>query len=437
MTHAIMSCVLLAFALSLLFAQQDGVTSDWPNFLGPERTGKAELEGVDFDWGEDGPAILWSAEVGIGFGGVAVEGGEVFLLDREVGAADILRVFDLTTGEEKWRARYEAKGRLMYSGSRTTPAVSGDRVYTCGGFGQVTCFDRKAQSVAWSIDLAEEYGGELPMFGWSASPLVLGDAVIVTALAQDVGLVALDGKTGDELWTSQGVGTSHSTPAVLELLGEIQIVFLSTPDRGSGQDVAEPTTISSFDPATGDLLWQVETLLTGFPIPGPVQVDEGRFFVTGGWRAGSTMMSIQKTGDGYELEEDFHIDRGAQLHTPILHGEHLYLIANENWNDGRARRAEGGLVCLTLDGKELWRTKDAPFFGRGNVILAGDHLVIQDGFNGTLRAAHPTPDGYDQVAESNLFGIDDRIDHQMWAPMALAGKLLLLRSQDILLCVEL
>ncbi len=346
-------------------------------------------------------------------------------------------MFDLATGEEQWDATYEAKGRLMYAGSRTTPAVSDDRVYTCGGFGQVTCFERKAQKIAWSIDLAEKYGGQLPMFGWSASPLVLGDAVVVAALGQDVGLVALDGETGDELWASQPVGTSHSTPALLELLGESQIVFLSTPTRGSGQDVAEPTTISSFDPATGHLLWQVETLLTGFPIPGPVQIDERRFFVTGGWRAGSTMMSLQKDGSAYELEELFHIDRGAQLHTPILHGGHLYMLANENWNDGRARRAEGGLMCLTLEGKELWRTKDAPFFGRGNAILAGDHLVLQDGFNGTLRAAHPTPDGYHQVAESNLFGIDDRKDHQMWAPMALAGNLLLLRSQDTLLCVEL
>ena len=94
-------------------------------------------------------------------------------------------------------------------------------------------------------------------------------------------------------------------------------------------------------------------------------------------------------------------------------------------------------MCLTLDGKEQWRTKDAPFFGRGNAILAGDHLVIQDGFNGTLRVAQATQDGYRQVAEANLFGIGDRKDHQMWAPMALAGQLLLLRSQDTLLCVEL
>ncbi len=84
-----MRCVLLAMTIGLFPAQPDGVTHDWPNFLGPERAGKAELEGVDFDWGEDGPAVLWSAEVGPGFGGVAVEGGEVFLFDREVGSRDI------------------------------------------------------------------------------------------------------------------------------------------------------------------------------------------------------------------------------------------------------------------------------------------------------------------------------------------------------------
>ena len=48
-----------------------------------------------------------------------------------------------------------------------------------------------------------------------------------------------------------------------------------------------------------------------------------------------------------------------------------------------------------------------------------------------------SPEGYEPVAEANLFGITDRRDHQMWAPMALAGNRLLLRSQDELLCVDL
>jgi hypothetical protein len=168
-----------------------------------------------------------------------------------------------------------------------------------------------------------------------------------------------------------------------------------------------------------------------------VQVDDERFFVTGGYRGGSSMMRLLKSDGGYEVERLFRIERGAQVHNPIVDGEHIYLLVNENWNSERRRRAEGGLLCLSLEGKELWRTGADPYFGRGNAILAGDHLLIQDGYDGTLRVARATAAGYQQVAEANIFGIEDRGDHQMWAPMALAGSKLLMRSQDELVCVQL
>ena len=109
--------------------------------------------------------------------------------------------------------------------------------------------------------------------------------------------------------------------------------------------------------------------------------------------------------------ERFHIERGAQTHTPILHGEHVYLLVNENWNYA-GRKAEGGLMCLDLNGEEKWRTKDDPYFGRGSPILAGDHLLIQDGFNGVLRVIRASPDGYQQIAEANVFDKGERGDDQ-------------------------
>ena len=432
-----MSPVFLALAASLLAPQADSKTADWPQFQGPNRDARTLPAGVDFAWSEDGPDVLWMREIGVGFGGAAIEGGEVFLLDREVGVEDNLLALDLETGEEKWSYPYEALGRLQFPGTRSVPTVREDFVYTYGGQGQLTCFDREAQEMAWFVDLGEDYGGELPTFGWSASPLVIDDIVVAPALGQEVGLVAFDRVTGDERWVTEGVGFSHSMPSLLKLLGKEQIVFLSTVVAGRGADAAANTMISSFDPEDGSLLWRTTTLLTSLAVPGPVQIDDTRFFLTGGYSSGSTLMGISKTDAGYAFEELFHIARGSQTHVPIFHDDHLYLIVNENSNDPRNRRTEGGLMCLSLEGKEIWRTKDDPYFGRGNLILAGDHLVIQDGYDGTLRIVSATSAGYEPVAESNVFGIDDRRDHQMWAPLALAGNLLVMRSQNELLCVRL
>jgi len=312
-------------------------------------------------------------------------------------------------------------------------------VITVGGMGQVMCFDREGREELWMRRLDEDYGGILPGYGWSCSPLVIGDMVVLTALGEEVGLVALDCATGDELWITESVGgISHSTPVLLELLGQQQILFVSTPFDGPGSiDAAGILTISSYDPEDGSLLWETETEGSTYPIPGPVQVTDDTFFVTGGYRGGSALLKISSAGDGYSFERLFYSQRGAQVHNPILFEDHLYLLVNENWTEQRNRRGEGGLLCLGLDGKERWRTGADPYFGRGNAILAGRHLLVQDGANGTLRVVEATPEAYREVASANVFGIDDRRDHQMWAAMALSGRLLLMRSQDELLCVRL
>ena len=427
---------MLTLAL-LVFTSVPCPSDDWPQFMGPSGTNTVELAGASFDWAKKPPKVLWRTALGAGFGGASVQGGEVFVLDRDPEEFDVLRVFRLADGEELWREGYEAKGRLQFPGSRSVPTVRGDLVYTVGGFGQVTCFDRKAKAVKWSVGLQETYEGELPMFGWSCSPLLWKKLVIVTALGANVGLVALDAETGKEAWVTEGLGYSHSTPAVLTLLDEPQIVFLSTDDQASGQDLAAPTRISSFDPDSGERLWTTVTTLTRLPVPAPLQIDRERLFVTGGYRSGSTMMRLAKKDGAYAVETLFHVERGSQIHLPLLCGGNLYMLANENWNDQRNRRTEGGLVCMDLDGKERWRTGEAPYFGRGSALLVGEHLLIQDGMSGVLRAVRCSPEGYRQVGEVDLFAVGDTRDHQMWAPMALADGKLLLRSQEELLCVQL
>jgi outer membrane protein assembly factor BamB len=428
--------------IALLLVTLGGVAAaqapaDWPRFGGPDRTSSVPHEGLDLDWPEGGPAVEWRASIGPGYGGVSVRDGEVYLLDREVGEKNVLRVFDLESGKEEWTFEYEAKGRLSFPGSRSVPTVEEDHVYISGGFGLVHCLDRETHELVWSTDVEELYDGRMPTFGWSASPLVVDGLVILAPLGEFVGLLALDRFTGEEAWITDGLGYSHSAPTLVELHGEPQILFLSNTQRATGQDQSAPMTVWSFDPEHGDLNWKHTTNLTRLPIPGPIQIDDERLFLTGGYRGGSTMLRVTHEEGKFSFEELFHIDRGAQIHQPLRHGEHLYLLVNENWNDGRARRKEGGLLCLSLDGEEVWRTGDAPFFGRGNAILVGDHLLVQDGFNGVLRAVEATPEGYRQVAEANVFGIEDSRDRQMWAPMALAGGRLLLRSDEELLCLRL
>lgn len=411
--------------------------SDWPQYGGPFRNNSAPAVASDFQWGDQGPEVLWRTTTGPGYGGAAVQGGEVFLFDCELNESEVLRVFDLASGAEKWSCAYEAKGRVQFPGSRTVPTVTKDAVYTEGAFGHVTCFDRSTHEIRWMEHMQETYQGEDPGFGWSSAPLLVDDLVVFSALGAEVGLVAFDQESGEERWVSEGVGLSHSSPVLVTLLGEPQILIMATEQQATGYDEAAPMTLASIEPKTGALKWRHELTLTRLPIPAALAIDDQRLFLTGGYRGGSTLLRIAKKDNAYAFEELFHSERGAQVQFPLRHGDHLYLLVNENWNDPRNNRAEGGLLCLGLDGKEHWRTGDNPYFGRGNALLAGDKLLIQDGFDGTLRVIRASPERYELVAEAKVFEDNGARDGQMWAPMALSGNRLLLRSQEELLCVRL
>ena len=242
--------------------------------------------------------------------------------------------------------------------------------------------------------------------------------------------MALDRWTGDEIWATEPVGSSHSSPVLLEILGQPQVVFISAFSRTEGQ-------IAGFDPETGETLWQSNLYQCRLPIPYATSVADNRLFVTGGYEAGSVMLEFANDDDGIVVKEIFRSQRGSQIHQPILLDDHLYVVVNENKTHERRFKPEGGLMCLDLNGEEKWRTGEEPFLGRGTLLYADGYLLSQDGFNGTLRVIKPSPDGYECVAEADIFGIEGRSDEQLWAPMALSNGHLLLRSQDELKCVDL
>lgn len=379
----------------------------------------------------------WKVALEDGYGGAAIEGEEVFVLDREAGVADTLRVFDLETGEENWTFSYPAPGRLKFTGSRTTPVVVGDLVYLLGSFGQVNCVDRRRHAPVWSLDLERDCGGQRPAFGWASSPLVIGELVVVPAVGSEVGLIAFDRFAGEVVWRTAGLGYSHSNPVVLELLGRSQVVFLSSGIQGYGTEGPEPMTVSAFDPATGAELWRFETLLSSVPIPPAVRVDDEQLFLTGGYGGGSVLMRIGREEGKYSFEEVFRLEKGAQLHPPVVHDGHLYLLANENSNESRRRRHRGGLACFELAGEELWSTGDDPYLGRGHLMLLGDYLLVQDGQSGILRLCLASPLGYTCLATANVFESEPKSRLRMWAKMTHSRGTFIVRGRTELRCVHL
>jgi outer membrane protein assembly factor BamB len=85
---------------------------DWPQYLGPDGNSKSPQKGLLRSWPESGPEVLWTANVGAGYGGPAVRDGKVYLLDRDDEVGDIMRCFNLQSGEELWKYGYDAPERF-------------------------------------------------------------------------------------------------------------------------------------------------------------------------------------------------------------------------------------------------------------------------------------------------------------------------------------
>lgn len=389
---------------------------DWPQFGGPDRNGISPETGMARAWPAEGPKELWKVSLGVGFGPPAIQGGKVYILDRQDDKQDVLRCLDLQTGKEEWTFAYDAPGNVQYNGSRTTPTVDDKYVFIVGPFGQFHCVDKATHQAVWKKDLIADFGGKRPEWGVAQSPLLIGEAVIVAPQSPTAGVVAYEKATGKLLWQSPAIGAmSYTSPLATKIDGVEQIVMLSK-DKVAG-----------VDPNGGRLLWTYDGWKCAITIPCPTPIGDGRFFVTGGYKAGSAMFKVTREGDAFAAATLWDSNKcHSHLHNAILYKDHLYA------NGSGPYTPKIGMVCLSLDGKLMWDTGKTPGFEMGSLLMAADGLIYaMDGAKGILRLIEASPDGYKQLAEAQILA-----GKEIWAPMALSDGKLVLRDQTQLKCLQ-
>ena len=265
--------------------------AEWPWLYGPRRDGTSEQKGLLRTWPAEGPKVLWSAPVGAGFGGPAISGGKVYLLDRDEKVGDTLRVLDFASGKELWTFAYAAPGTFMFPGSRTTPTVDGTRVYISGPLGDLHAIDTTTRKPIWSKNIWKEFGGgELPRWAVVQHPLIHGNLLIVAPQTPQAGVVAYDKSTGALKWKSAPLSglPGYVSPSLVKIGGEDQLVMV-TASNGRGR-VARDGSVNGLDPATGRVLWTYKGWQNPIPVPQPVDAGGGRLLITGGYNAGTVMI---------------------------------------------------------------------------------------------------------------------------------------------------
>lgn len=428
---------LLLTALVLLLAAPSAVVADWPQWRGPERDAKAPDRGLLDSWPEGGPPLVLEASgLGAGYSSVAVAGGTVYTLGDLGGDAvaegaegQYVIAVDAKSGETRWKTRIGPIWDDRYGGSRSTPTVDGDRLYALGTEGDLVALSTADGKLLWKRNLRQDFGGVLMQaqgnwdWKYSESPLVDGDKVIVTPGGPEAAVVALDKKSGEEIWRAKlpelegpGIpGAAYSSVVVSEAAGVRQYVQLL------GQGVV------GIEADSGRVLWTYTPVANDIANIATPLVDGDTIFVSTGYGTGAALLRLSKTEGGVAAEEVYF------LPAEMFQNHHGGMVLDDGYVYTGTGHNKGLPVALDkAKGQLAW----GPIRNQGKssaaIAFADGHLYLryQDGLMVLVEA---TPEEY---REKGSFRIPE-VQRESWAHPVISDGRLYLREQDKLYVYDL
>jgi hypothetical protein len=392
----------------------------WPQWRGPHRDGRAPAGPLRTDWEANPPTKLWQASCGGGYGSCAVVDGKLYVQDRK-GDEERVLCLDAASGQELWNYSYPSeqagKDRSYAIGPRATPTISAGRLYCVGGAGKFLCLvlpttPGTKPTLAWEHNLLAEFDASLPQWGVSCSPLIEADLVIVQPGGSRGAVVAYDKNTGELRWAAGDHPPSYSSP-VAATIGGRRIIFAFMGDA--------LLAIRAEDGAvTGSYSWRTQH---GANIATPLVIDE-YVYISSGYVMGCALLRAVPRGEGVELDVVYARRKppGMQNHhqSSVYKDRHLFGFDNNT------------LRCVEFaTGKFVEGWSGEREVGKGSVILAGDHLVIQTE-SGDLALVEASP------KEFVLKGKVRRVltGRNNWASPTLVNGLLYLRDEEKVVCYD-
>lgn len=381
--------------------------ADWTDWRGSERDGYSEETGLLSTWPTDGPDQLWMrGDIGVGYSSPAVKDSNVYITGV-VGQDLVLHCLDLQ-GELRWRKIVgpgwtgRVGGHRSFPGTRTAPVLDENRLYLTSGHGTVYCLRAEDGEQVWSLSM-KDYNSELPHWGVAEHVLIVDDKAVFTP-GGDAGMVAVDKRTGREMWQTGAIGDPHYCSA-------IYVVHNCVPMIIQGGKFG----LLAVHANTGDILWKdahAEGNRANCPTPA---YADGYVVWAVGYGKGAVCLKLDDDGmpeRAWQNQNLVNHHGGYIIHEGYLYGHH-----NAEW------------ASLDLKtGETVWKAKGV---GKGSVSFADGMLYTYGEENGVCELVRATPEGFVSAGRVQVTG-----QREAWAHPVIAAGRLFLRFGANLYCFD-
>lgn len=378
----------------------------WTDFRGPFRDGHYRERAIRTKWPAHGLQPIWKQPAGGGYASFVIARDRAFTIEQR-GLEEVVAAYDVHTGRELWTNRWEALFResLGGDGPRATPTWADGVVYGLGATGELRALDDATGRALWRMNMLDDNGATNLDWGMAASPLVVGDSVVVLPSGLNGrSVVAYDRRSGKRVWSSLGDKAAYASPMLVTLGGVRQILIFAA------------TRLMGVSPDRGELLWEYPWR-TSFDINAgqPIVIGDNRVFISSGYGTGAAVIELARPATGgagggapFQVREVWRNNRMKnQFTSSVLHEGFIYGLD------------EAILACLDAATGELrWK---GGRYGYGQVLLASGHLIVvtEDGDLALVRA---TPERHEELVRFPA------LSGKTWNHPALAGGYLLIRN---------
>lgn len=397
-----------------------GAAGGWPAFRGAKGDDISPDTGLLKEWPSDGPKKVWTYEnAGMGYSSFSLVGGKLFTMGSR--GEDVTMIcLDAATGKELWATAFGKDDQQGYAagwgnGPRSTPTYSDGMLFGVDPKGTLVCINAEDGKKVWEKHLVTDFQGQMGGWGFSESPLVDGDKLVIAPGGKEAGMVALDKKTGSVIWKASDLKpgkAEYATIVVAEINGIRQYIKLYE---------GEVAGVAAED---GRVVWTSPWGGKTAVIPTPI-VDGNEVYVSSGYGVGCKLIKIgsdNKATDVWQNKEMVNHHGGV-----VKVGDHLY-----GFSDAK------GLICQDWKtGAMVWNEK-GQFTLKGAVHVAEGLIYALNEDDGTMTLVEASPDGYKQKGR---FKLDPQSSNRnpkgkIWTHPVVIDAKLYLRDQEYIVAYD-